>query len=178
MSLRCIGFAGISLVTLLCGCSSSKAGSVTPPIPTSPLSADASLHQLQFQGKLPTLDVSSSLLGTDSDGNGVRDDIDKYLAGLPDTVAQKKALTQLAQAIQSTLIVDRTNATDLAKVTNSISRAEACIWRQYAPSQPTQDDAVEALTINTKVRLATYEQYSAAVNGSVIQSVAGSTACN
>ncbi len=176
--MRYIALALVCLTIMTCGCSSSIAGSNGGPPNTPTVTADASLHQLQSQGALPTLDVSSSLLGTDSDGNGVRDDIDKYIAGLTDNAAQKKALTQLAQALQATLTVDKTSTSALAAVTNSLNRADTCIWRQYTSGQSAKGSAIEALTINTKVRLAAYEQYSAALNGSIIPDVAESTACN
>ncbi|MEO6924458.1 MAG: hypothetical protein ABI142_11585, partial [Bryocella sp.] len=120
---------------------------------------------LEAQGKLPTLDITQTLLGTDSDNNGVRDDLDKYIAALPDTADQKKALIQLAKAFQSTLAIDTTNAAALTSASLALNRGVGCIFQVYPANQPAKAYLMQELTANTLMRLQAYELYNAARNG-------------
>ncbi|MEO6923282.1 MAG: hypothetical protein ABI142_05605 [Bryocella sp.] len=123
------------------------------------------------------MDTSNSLTGTDANGNGVRDDLDAYIAGLKDSPVQQKALTQLAQAIQATLSVDLTKSTALAAASLNINRGVTCVWQTYTADQHAKVQLVQELSINTLTRLNAYEKYNAARNGAVIPSLSGST-CN
>ena len=162
------------VMTGISGCSGSTPATSLPTSST-PLQT---IQALQAAGKLPVLDVTSSLTGTDSDNNGVRDDLDTYIGGRTDTAIQKKALTQLAAAIQTTLTVDTTSASALAAVSLALNRADTCIWQQYKGNHPTlQANTMEELSINTQTRLIAYEKYNAARNGAAIVSISGTT-CN
>lgn len=163
----CIGTLGIA------GCGG---GSSNVPA-AAPATVAQTLQSLQSQGKLPTLDTSATVAGTDSDGNGVRDDLDKYLAALPDTAAQKNALTQLAQAIQASMLVDTTSAAALTATSLALNRADTCVWAVYSAGQSAKVQAIEELSVNTKTRLVAYEKYNAARHGAVVPSLSGST-CN
>ena len=135
------------------------------------------LQGLQANGTLPTLDVSSSLTGTDANGNGVRDDIDTYIAALPDTAVQKKALTQMAQALQMMLTVNTTSASALTAASLANNRAVTCVWSVYTSGQYNKVFTMQEITMDTMVRLKAYELYNAARNGAVVPSLTGST-CN
>ena len=86
------------------------------------------LQALQASGKLPTLGVSASLAGSDADGDGVRDDIDTFIAGLSDSAAQKRALTQMAAAVQAALTVNTADTNAVGGVTALINRGDSCLW--------------------------------------------------
>jgi hypothetical protein len=169
------------LMLALLGCSSSSSTSpttvVTPPATGMPSTALQTFQALQSSGEIPVLDTTAALTGTDANSNGVRDDLDKYIASLPDTVAQQKALVQMAQALQSTLTVDTTNATAMGAVSTALNRGDSCIWKSYASGQSAKAMTMEEFTMNTMARLAAYEKYNAARNGAVIQPPTGST-CN
>jgi len=157
------------------GCSKGTIGS---PVSTkSDIPIDQQWALLQKQGLLPTLDVSSSVPGTDANGNGVRDDLDKFIASLPDSAAQKNALTQLAQAVQAAMTVDTTNATAVATVSLNLNRADTCIWAVYPSGQSAKAMTIEELSVNTLNRLKAYEQYNAARDGAVDPALTGNT-CN
>jgi hypothetical protein len=157
------------------GCSHTSAPTTAAAAAATPLQT---IQALQASGQLPMLDTSTSLTGTDSDQNGVRDDLDTYISGRKDTPVEKKALTQLAAAIQSTLTVDTTNASALAATSLALNRADTCIWQQYKGNNPSlQTHTMEELSINTQVRLVAYEAYNAARNGAAIVSISGNT-CN
>ncbi|MEO6965106.1 MAG: hypothetical protein ABI076_04315 [Acidobacteriaceae bacterium] len=157
-------FAAIALF----GCAGSAHDVNAVPPPASDSTPAQILQSLEAQGKLPTLDTTQTLQGTDSNGNGVRDDLDKYIAALPDTAAQKKALIQLAKAIQTTLTIDTTNAAALSAASLALNRGTACIFQVYPANQPAKAYLMEELTVNTMMRLKAYELYNAARNGTTV----------
>ena len=77
-------------------------------------------------GNTPTLNRDATILGPDTDGNGVRDDIDAYIATLPDTAAQKSALKQKSSVLSKAMTVDLTNQTALLDVSRQMGAAAAC----------------------------------------------------
>ncbi len=169
MHMRAIaGLAMVGAALAVQGCSGhgSSPGIVTPVggAATSTTTPLQTFQALQASGQIPVLDLTTSLTGTDADGNGVRDDLDKYIAGLPDTAAQKKALTQLAQALQTTLTVDTTNSSALAAVSASLFRGDTCVWQQYSSGQQ-------------HAKAMAYDNYNAARNGAVVTPPTG-TVCN
>jgi len=133
--------------------------------------------QLQTEGKLPTLDVSSTVTGTVTNGNGIRDDLNNYIASLTDSAVQKNALIQVTQAIQAAMTVDTTNAAAVATVSLNLNRADTCVWSVYSSGQSTKVMVMEELSVNTLNRLEAYEQYNAAGDGAVVPSLTGNT-CN
>ena len=148
-------------VSVLSACGGSKGSQ-----PSAELQA---LKAMQAAGTLPTLDVGSSVTGTDADGNGVRDDIDKIIAAQTASAAQKSALTQLAQGIQATLTVSVTDPAAVALVADKLNLAVACVWSVNDNAKaPGQVRLLEELTVNTLPRLTAYEQYNYARNGAVI----------
>jgi hypothetical protein len=126
------------------------------------------LQSLQATGVLPTLDTSSSVAGTDANQNGIRDDIDALIAGLPDTPAQQAALSQEARNLQTTLTVDTTNASDLNTLGTAIDRGVACVYLQY-PSATAGDRLkwLQMMTANTPARIQAYLAFNQAMNGYV-----------
>jgi delta 1-pyrroline-5-carboxylate dehydrogenase len=151
----------------------------TPPVttPSTGLSVPDTLRSLQASGALPTLDTSTTVAGPDTNSNGVRDDLDKFIAALPDTAAQQKALTQFAQAVQTMMTVDLTSPSAVSAASVANNRAVGCIWQTYPSGQHKKVLLVQELSVNTLTRLQAYEKYNAARNGAVIPSLAGST-CN
>ena len=114
----------------------------------------------------PNLDRTSSVLGTDADSNGVRDDIDRMIADYPVNSAQKNTLTRFAQSTQTSLTTGRSR--DKAYETAvSLQRILKC------GAQPLMDaEAVTAeimdFTLNTQQRVEAYLEFEGALGGSVI----------
>lgn len=81
----------------------------TPPSTNAPLTMKEQIKALEDSGKLPKLDRSTSIAGLDVNNNGIRDDIDAWIAALPITGVQKKAAEQSAKVRQAELLVDLTN---------------------------------------------------------------------
>ena len=112
------------------------------------------------------LDRSNSIAGPDINGNGVRDDIDAYIATLPDTAAQKSALKQQSSVLSKAMTVDLTNQTALLDVSRQIGAAAACNHSKYDPSTASKKSAeMEKLTVNTKQRFDAYVKFSKALSG-------------
>jgi hypothetical protein len=129
-------------------------------------------------GVLPTLDVTSSITGTDADNNGVRDDIDAIIAKQTDTSVQRAALTQFAQSIQATLTLDVTNQSAVANVATGVRKAVACLFTQYdATTAAARVNWLQEISINTLPRLQAYDQFNIAMNNSVTSLVKGAV-CN
>ncbi|MEO6803412.1 MAG: hypothetical protein ABI197_09245, partial [Granulicella sp.] len=157
---------------LLAGCSGS-APTVNSTPPTGAVSVPDTLRNLQASGVLPTLDTSSTIAGPDTNSNGVRDDLDTFIAALPDTAAQQKALTQFAQALQIMMTVDLTSPSAIGAASLANNRAIGCIWQSYSSGQHKKVLLVQEISVNTLTRLQAYEKYNAARNGAAIPSLAG-----
>jgi hypothetical protein len=126
------------------------------------------LQALKTSGKLPALDTTASITGTDVNKNGVRDDLDTIIAAQTDLPVQRAALTQMAQAIQATLTLDTTNATAVSAVATQVSRAVACVFAQYTTGNAGgRVTWIQELSINTMPRLLAYQQFNNAMNDSV-----------
>jgi len=126
------------------------------------------LNQLEANKQIPTLDRSTSLLGPDVDGNGVRDDIDQYIEGLPDTALQKGSLRQISKAIAHAMeaAVNGTSS-DLKGASTAIGSAVHCIWDRYdTDTASNKVKTIEQLTVNTRTRFDAYERYNSGRSGS------------
>ena len=125
---------------------------------------------------MPTLDRSASLKGVDANGDGVRDDLERYIAALPDTADQKASLRQLAKSIDSTLVVDTTNETALRAAANELNEAINCVWSNYpADVAPKRVEEMRRLAVNTRERFNAYAKYNQARSGAVIALPKGNT---
>lgn len=168
--LRYITRFGISLVfsTLLllgCGGGNGRSGSVSE-----------ALHAMEASGQLPVLDRTNTVTGVDADSNGVRDDLDAYIAGLPDTALEKSALAQMARSINSTMTVDVTNDTALGVAAEGLRDAVNCIWRRYVPTAASKKvDEIRKIMVNTRQRYDAYARYNLARSGSVVDIPTGDT---
>jgi hypothetical protein len=76
---------------------------------------------------LPSLDRSASVLGPDTNANGIRDDIEAWIDSRKDrTAAQKDAMRQVARALQGELAAERTTPAALEAV-RVVMRARNCL---------------------------------------------------
>jgi uncharacterized repeat protein (TIGR01451 family) len=95
-----------------------------------------------------------TLAGIDSDGDGVRDDIQRYIAlTYPNSAKTRAALTQLSKALQQSLL----DATDKqASVTNAIDQSKAITCLSYIHGNENARiifNEIRAQIINTHERL-------------------------
>ena len=151
-------------------------------VPAAPVAATTSLklqiQALERSGALPALDRSASITGPDVNNNGVRDDIEDYIASLPLSAVQKRAALQKAKALQNTLIVDIQDKTALQKVGDGLMASTNCLGDVMAPDSQGRSELsgkIESMTANTKARAQRYIQYNSARSGSVTRLPAGDT---
>ena len=156
-----------SLVGILAGCgggSSSGTGADTAKTPKEQVVA------LETSGAIPKLDRGNTLVGTDANANGVRDDVEAILTSNYTSKIQLAAAMQTAKAMQNALTVDTTDIPAVKVVDREISRGINCIYSKFdgannskQPAQVAQE--LEAITANTKQRLLAYLQFNKALDG-------------
>lgn len=171
---------GLVLLVAVTGCGGGSSGSgetatggglgATPAAST----LDSTITALERAGRLPALDRTSSLAGTDADGNGVRDDIDAYIAASDYTPIQKKALLQEARALQKSLLIDISDVSAMQLLGNEVMAAVNCMG-DVLPSSARRGLDLEAMTMNTRERVERYLKYNAALSGGVFRLPRGDT---
>jgi len=113
----------------------------------------------------PTLDRSSDIAGPDLDGNGVRDDLDDYVASLPDTESQKRALRQGFRTLRQAILIDTADKNAVLDVMKKSSASVWCIYSQYDSDAGKKSNDVEKYSINTKARFKAYAAFNSAASG-------------
>jgi len=179
---KAVGLA-IAITTVLTACGGGggggSGGSGSSPLATTtpPATIQATILALESSGKLPTLDRSASIAGPDANTNGVRDDIDAYIARQGYTAPQLKSVQQTAKALADILLVDIRNQDALRATDLSLQRSIKCLYLRFP--NPGQAHAtgknIEKITINTKVRVEAYIKYQVAMDGKVLASPQGDT---
>jgi hypothetical protein len=159
------------LARTLCSCGSGGSGGgnsagQSRPAPTTFAEA---FSQAEASSLIPSLNHDGTLLGVDSDGNGVRDDIDKYIASLPDTPPQKAALIRKAKAIQSTLTVNANDAAAVRALATEISIGNFCLREAYGTVSHEKRQLIEAITIDTRLRFDQYDIFNVAMSGKTMK---------
>jgi hypothetical protein len=126
------------------------------------------LNDAEKQGLLPKLNRDNTIIGPDTNHNGVRDDIDAYIDSLPDTPEQKAALRQDARVINEAMTVDVKDKKALEAVDNKLTKAVRCIDRKYHDKTSLKKlNEIEAFMVNTKKRFIAYHRFNMAMSGSV-----------
>lgn len=146
----------------------------TSSVPTAATAAEPTLREQiknhEASGALPKLDRSTNIKGPDQDLNGVRDDIDAWIAVLPITETQKKAATQKAKSTQNALLVDTADKVAMDAVGDESMAGIVCLSDVFLPDHLEASKLrakIEALTVNTKERTIQYIKYNRASSGSV-----------
>ncbi len=127
---------------------------------------------------MPKLDRSSDIRGPDQDNNGIRDDIDAWIAAQPITDVQKKAAQQMAKAQQATLLADLSDKAALDQLGDRTMRGVDCLADSFKPDDQKGLDLtskIEAMTANTKERTKRYMAYNRAASGSVTELASGNS---
>jgi hypothetical protein len=164
------------MILLLTACMLAACNGASTEQAKTPAESVAALEQ---QGKIPTLDRSSSLAGTDANGNGVRDDVDAYILANFSASEQPVAL-QMAKSAQTEILVDKTDKQAVREASLKSSRAMQCIYYKFPGEvnnkiQSRLFNEVTAVTTSTKPRLLAYLALSKAVDGHVLPSLEGDT---
>lgn len=121
------------------------------------------------------MDRGASLVGADRNDNGIRDDIEAYIDGLPDTGPQKEALRQTAAAFSAALSTKVDDKAELSANSAKLSNASSCLFSRYpSPLANKRAREMEKFHINTKQRFDAYDAYNRALSGSTSASPMGS----
>jgi len=144
-----------------------------------PTTQEAALATLNQKGSLPILNRDNTVAGSDMNANGVRDDIDAYIASLPDSAPQKAALTQVSSALTTAMTVDVTNQNALNIAMSKITNSVTCINSRYNTATnitmgTDKRHLIRKLTINTKLRFLAFEKFNTAMSGKVFSLPQGS----
>lgn len=164
-SLSRYAFLSVLLISLS-GCLIEKPP-VIPPKPPTPSISDQ-IKTLEDNGTIPKLDRSTDIKGPDANNNGVRDDIDAWIATLPITEVQKKAAIQTAIGLQKTLLVDLNDKVALKALDDESMLSTVCLGDAYMPEYKESfklSSKIEAMTANTKERAKLYILYNNARSG-------------
>ncbi len=130
------------------------------------LSIADTLQKLEQLGEIPVLNRDATILGVDTNNNGVRDDIDNYVNSLPDTSSQKQALLQSSKSLNSIMTVDLANQTQVIEAANKNSAAVKCIYSVYdAETAADKSSDIHKYTINTEERINASAKFDLAVSG-------------
>lgn len=173
-------------VSLLCilgwlatGCNEDINNSDTPSDGSGggePTSVAAALEQVDQE--IGELDHSTSVSGTDANGDGVRDDIESFIASLPDSEEQRNALRQVSIAIADAMLLGADGNTDkdtLRASSIEIGRAVKCLWNRYGGGSAANEQLklIRQITANTPERFNGYMQFNTSTNGFALQSPEG-----
>lgn len=145
-----------------------------PPSNTAPNNFSEAAGRIEAQRGAPVLDRGASLAGADRNANGMRDDIEAYIDGLPDTGPQKEALRQTATAFSAALSTNVDDKAELSANSAKLSNASWCLFSRY-PSSLANKRAreMEKFHVNTKHRFDAYDAYNRALDGSTSTSPMG-----
>lgn len=118
---------------------------------------------------IPNLDETNTLAGIDSNDNGIRDDIDRYIKETYFLPEQQNAVSQYARNLQSSLLVDKTDREALRLNRIGAARAISCVFDKI-PSENTRINGsiiqdIIAATINTKLRKTEFKKLNQALDG-------------
>lgn len=113
-------------------------------------------NALENREELPGLDDSDDIAGSDDDGNGVRDDVDRYIDNLPDTREQKQSLRQASVAFRRSMIdaeEGRLNEQRVRQLNNRMADAIHCLGIVYGlEGLEKRFHQIRKVTVNTKPR--------------------------
>lgn len=158
------------LLALLRSLSACGGGSSSKPQDTEAAQTLArQIQSLEASGQIPKLDRSSDIKGPDTNNNGIRDDIDAWIAAQPISDAQKKAARQMARVQQAKILVDLSDKSALQALGYLSMRGVSCLVDVSKPNnQQGYDliDKIETLTANTRERVKQYLAYNRAISGS------------
>ncbi len=123
-------------------------------------------------------DRSDDVAGPDADKNGIRDDIDAYIAKQGYTPKQMAAVQQLARGFQRAVMVAASGTvaiTAASPIADYLTAAGDCVFSRfpapgtaaYVTTSSNVIDTYEKITANTKLRVLSYLRYNQALDGTI-----------
>jgi hypothetical protein len=119
---------------------------------------------------IPVLERDDTVAGVDTNGNGIRDDVETYIAAQYAGGSQRAAAMQAARALQAALIVNVQDVAAAKEVSRKIAYAANCIFSSFPGAPVSKDPArvmreLEGVTANTKPRVRAYLAYNKLLDG-------------
>lgn len=156
-----------------------KGGAAAPAVTSL---ADA-MAQAEASGSYPRLDRSTSLAGPDANQNGIRDDIDVWIAAQAGAASQKAALRQMARSFQETYFIDTSDSIAVQAAAIRGAAAVVCINTRYGTASNSLEGTrkrrlLRSMTFNTIGRTRAYFSLDQAISGHVIQLPTSEEACD
>ena len=109
----------------------------------------------------------ATLEGIDSDQDGIRDDIQRYIAlTYPDSQKTRAALRQFTLAFHEAILKSPDEASALNNV-EDMHRAQECLWYIHSRSSIKMSDSLMAEYLNTMARSRAYLAYNSKLGGHV-----------
>ena len=141
--------------------------------------SEDAITRLEEEGKLPVLDRSDDLAGPDEDDNGIRDDIDVWIAMQGYSSKERAAVEQLARASQEAVAFSGTSA-EAKVVAEKINRGESCVSDQFDNFEEylQVSERLEQFSANTRSRIDAYLRYNALLDGTTSPSIPKGMACD
>lgn len=180
-----VGIIALNLSVAACG-DDAQSPTITqiPPAKQTPPASDATpkekLEALENSGAIPKLERTNSIAGIDANANGIRDDVEAYIAANYSNPAQRAAVIQFAGVIQDAMLVDKANVAAAKAISVRVDRAINCLYSKFDVSSGEKHPAaigqeIESISANTKKRLLAYLAFSKALDGTVGTSPEGDT---
>lgn len=173
-----LSLLGLAVSAVLAGCGGGGGGGAEAPAPAQPTAAV--MTQLTSAGSTRvdgvTLDRSTtSIPGTDANGDGVRDDVEAWIGAQSVGAEQRASLRQLAAAYQTTLVLNLTDDAAVRAARLAASNAVECVMQQAASIEAGYKAVadVRRVTVNTNLRATAYLAYAEKVNDTVSRSPDG-----
>lgn len=125
------------------------------------------------------LDRSEDLRAPDTDADGIRDDIQAFIDKTYLVPAERRAMHQVARAMQAALVVDLAQPVAVRAVSDQGGRAVNCLYHfaesalLAMPGKAMRE--IELMTTNSRSRLMAYQRYVLTISGSSPQLPSGDT---
>lgn len=142
-----------TVLTILSACSSSSNGTANSPSPSQ---------------------ETATIAGIDADHDGVRDDVQRYIAATyPNSAKSRSALTQYAKGVQASF-VNVSTASQAVAHESQLLRAGACVTATMGSASAITD--IDARMANTPARVKSRSVYEGHLEGKVFTIPSGDPA--
>lgn len=169
--LKCFCISALVLALIGCGGGSAGGGESPDPEPVMPTPPNPPVSNLPPD---PGDAGLATVEGIDSDSDGVRDDVQRYIAlTYPSSETVRAALSQIAVALQDQLTSDSSN--DAVTAAGETMRATECLFAVTPGGSESERlgtaQRLQAVVMNSQIRLDAYRLFDQQLWGEVIESV-------
>ncbi|WP_156545683.1 hypothetical protein [Cupriavidus sp. D384] len=121
-------------------------------------------------------DFTATTHGIDSDNNGIRDDVQRYIDTNYRDRRQRFAMYQYTRAAESYLLETK-SASDAKLNWNSYSKAAACLNQMFGANWAREANEIQAQLLNAPVRFQSYIETRKIAAGHIYDNYSGESLC-